>query len=104
MAIYLAANIEPNQTKLASVLQMSQQRQTGKGPAANAVMGLGWQIFNPGSITEQFTKDGSTGGFNSYIAFSRVHRTGFVMLCDNLNVTSGLAPQINKYLNGIEIP
>ena len=104
MAIYLAANIEPDQTKLAAVLQMAQQKQSDQGLSSNAAMGLGWQIVNPGTAREQLTKDGSTAGFNSYITFSRIHRTGFVMLCNSINVTTELVPQIYKLLHEGETP
>ena len=104
MAVYLAANIEPAQTKLAAVLQMTQEKQSDQGPLPAVAMGLGWQIVGPGTVREQFSKDGSTAGFNSYIAFSRIHRTGFVMLCNSANVTAELVPQIYKLLHEDQAP
>jgi len=97
LAIYLAANIDPQGKKLASVLQMTQQ-QHDKGPKQNVVMGLGWLIANPGAANELFNKDGSTLGYNSYIAFSRSKQTGFVALCNGHPISGLLAP-IEKLLN-----
>jgi D-alanyl-D-alanine-carboxypeptidase/D-alanyl-D-alanine-endopeptidase len=103
LATYLAANIDPDQTALASVLKLTQQEQDKAG-SPNAVMGLGWSIANPGTPREQFSKDGATAGFNAYMAFSRVSRVGFVALCAKVSGLDNLAPQIIKLLNQAEAP
>jgi D-alanyl-D-alanine-carboxypeptidase/D-alanyl-D-alanine-endopeptidase len=97
LAAYLVANIDPSRTPLAQVLGMTQQRQSF-GPKSAVAMGLGWLIANPGAPTEQFSKDGATTGFNTYIAFSRATRTGFAVVCNGHNVTTLLARQINNLL------
>ncbi len=101
LAIYLVANIDPDTTGLAPVLEMTQQRQSF-GPKTTVSMGLGWLITNPGASSEQFSKDGSTAGFSSYIALSRVNRTGFAVACNGHNVGNLLAPQINKLLGAAQ--
>lgn len=102
LAAYLVANMDPANTPLAQVLQMTQQRQTF-GPKPGVSMGLGWLIANPGAPAEQFSKDGATAGFNAYITFSRVNHTGFAVVCNGHNVTQMLAPQIAKFLGAAEI-
>jgi serine-type D-Ala-D-Ala carboxypeptidase/endopeptidase len=97
-AIYLVDNIDPAGTNLNTILSMTQQQQD-KGNGPNMVMGLGWKIESPGTPQEQFDKAGSTAGYNSYITFSRVTRSGFVLLC-NGQLVMELAPQINKIIGG----
>lgn len=96
MAIYLAHNIDPGSAQPDPVFAFTQQQQD-KGPGKSVVMGLGWLIANPGATDELFNKDGSTAGYNSYIAFSKTRRTGFVLLC-NGHPIEPLLPAIEKLL------
>jgi CubicO group peptidase (beta-lactamase class C family) len=98
---YLRDNIGLGGTKLASTLEMTEQRQS-VGPTPKFAMGLGWLMYNAGAPAEQFAKDGATAGFTSYIAFSKDTRSGFVMVCNGHNVSKSLAPQIYKLLGPSE--
>jgi Beta-lactamase len=101
LPLYLLDNIDPSGTKLASALEMTEQRQSIE-PTPKAAMGPGWIIDNAGTPAEQFAKDGATAGFTSCIAFSKNTRTGFVVVCNGHNVSKSLAPQINKLLGASE--
>lgn len=102
MALYLAANILPDQTPLAPILQMTQQ-QYGLGSTPNFVMGLGWMILKPGTAKEEFGKDGGTAGYNSFIGFSRATNTGVVILC-NGHPVKDLSPKVNALLGAAAAP
>ena len=101
LATYLVANIDPDATKLESVLALTQQPQA-KGPSPSAAAGLGWNIIAQGTAREQFSKDGATAGFEAYIAFARASRSGFVVVCNGHNVNQGAAPQLQKLFGEFE--
>ena len=103
LAAYLVANIDPGATKLDSVLSLTEQKQA-KGSSANGAAGLGWNISAPGTPQEQLTKDGSTAGFSSYIAFAKASRTGFAVVCNGHNVSKIVSPQLHKLLGQAAVP
>ncbi|MEP7199793.1 MAG: serine hydrolase [Chloroflexota bacterium] len=103
LAIYVVANIALGDTKLSSVLQMMQQRQA-IGLSQNSAAGLGWNISMPDTPQEQFSKDGSTAGFSSYIAFSKVSRVSFAVVCNGHHVGQIIAPQLHKLLGASALP
>jgi serine-type D-Ala-D-Ala carboxypeptidase/endopeptidase len=103
LALYLAENIDPGTTKLASVLELTQQKQA-IGANANFVAGLGWNISSPGTPRESISKDGSTDGYDAYIAFSRPSHTGFAVACDGHGLAKSLIPPLGKLIGEFDVP
>jgi CubicO group peptidase (beta-lactamase class C family) len=102
MAAYLVANMQPDQTRLSSVLRMTLQSQ-GIGPTNDGAMGLGWIIAREGAPQQQYYKTGSTAGYNSYFAFWPTSRVGYVLMCNGQPVDE-LAPKVNEALSGSSGP
>ena len=81
MAVFLAANMQPDSTPLASALKLAQVSQAqGRNPGTGA--GLGWNMDHPNTPYERIWKDGATNGFSSYVSFVRDGSSGFVLLAN----------------------
>jgi serine-type D-Ala-D-Ala carboxypeptidase/endopeptidase len=98
MALYLAANMQPDGTPLGTAIRMTLQKQDREGAPGDA-MGLGWLITDFGTSQQEFNKTGATLGYNSYIAFWPGTQTGYVLLCNGRPV-SDLGPALNKLIGG----
>jgi CubicO group peptidase (beta-lactamase class C family) len=102
LALYLRANIDPGSTSLASVLELTLQRQAIGAKPGNAA-GLGWNIASIGTPREQFAKDGSTAGYNAYITFSRLSRAGYAIVCDGKQLNDIAVPLLSALFLDFEV-
>jgi CubicO group peptidase (beta-lactamase class C family) len=75
-----------------------------RADAGVAMSGLGWNITAPGTANENFSKNGSTAGFSSYIGFSRPRQTGFAVLCNGPNAGKDLAPRLYEVFAEPAVP
>jgi serine-type D-Ala-D-Ala carboxypeptidase/endopeptidase len=85
---FLAANLDLNPSPINASLQKTHliQRQTD---SPNMAIALGWHVFNLKG-TEVICHEGGTGGFRSFIGFSKKLRLGIVVLGNSENDVSDL--------------
>jgi D-alanyl-D-alanine-carboxypeptidase/D-alanyl-D-alanine-endopeptidase len=102
MAAYLIANMQPDKSRLSSIIQMTLAKQ-GLGPTPGGASGLGWLISDEGALRQQDYKTGATAGYNAYIAFWPAQDVGYVLLC-NGHPVSKLAPQLDQALGEAASP
>ena len=89
MLKFLAANLEPNDTPLAAALAKAQQPHYTRDSQFD--MGLNWLLVKPDLVFH----NGMTGGYNSFVAFSKPHKLGVVVLADTAIGTGGLLDRVS---------
>ena len=93
---FLLANMDPDQTPLASSIKLAQTVQAeGKTPGSG--IGLGWEIDKPGTPLERLWKSGGTPGFTSYISFLANGNSGFVILTNGQKADSLASDLVNLF-------
>jgi serine-type D-Ala-D-Ala carboxypeptidase/endopeptidase len=89
MLKFLAANLEPNNTPLAAALAKAQEPHYTRESQID--MGMNWLLLKPDLIFH----NGMTGGYNSFVAFSKPHKLGVVVLADTAIGASGLLDRVS---------
>lgn len=87
MLAFVQANMNPEQTKIAPVLEEGQKLH---GQAWSGHMGLGWQLLETLQGDLQLVwHNGGTGGFIAFIGFDRKNQMGVVMLSSSGDAMKG---------------
>lgn len=98
MAQFLADNMQPDGTPMASSIRLTQMT-IADGQAPGSGTGLGWEIDQPNTPRERVSKGGGTLGFTTYISFARDGSSGFVLLTNGQYVNN-LVPAMLQILGG----
>lgn len=85
MLLFLAVNIDPNTTPLSAAIPLSQKFQNSFGTISLSI-GLNWLITSTPD-GEFIWHNGGTGGYRSYIAFSKKAKRGVVVLANSQDNT-----------------
>ena len=94
MLAFVQANLDPEATAIAEALRLAQTPQPGAGDVAGAQgVGLGWQIRIVDGEAFHW-HNGGTGGFRSFVGFSRTRGTGVVVLTNSDTAVDDLGWQI----------
>jgi serine-type D-Ala-D-Ala carboxypeptidase/endopeptidase len=91
LARFLAASMEPESTPLTAAMRLCQEPRVEV--AEDVAFGLGWVLSSTGGDTVTW-HNGGTGGYNSYLGFSRARDLGVVVLTNyTVPARQGVRPQ-----------